>query len=94
MDWNRGLLSSIFDIFWEINDAYVSFHTPNISKQSRICYIVSDANPVVAGAYIAIGAVSMEFEHFTPQKTDVFEIPTIPRAYIEKYSLQVFFQIF
>ena len=91
MEWNRGLLLSIFDIFWEINKAYVNFHTPNVSQQNRICYIVSDANPVVAGAYIAIGSATMEFENFQPEKTDVFDIPTVPKAYIEKYGLQSFF---
>ena len=88
IDWNRQILRTILNTLWEINKAFFAFNTPNLSRSHRICYIVADANPLIAGAYIALGSNTMEFEHITPLATQKLHITSIPKAYIQKYNLE------
>jgi len=91
IDWNLGLLNCIFDTFWKINNKFMVFNEPNISIMKDICFIVCDANPHIAGAYLAIGPATIEFETFCPQHEESFPIPSIPKSYIQKYNLESFF---
>ena len=91
IEWNIKLLDCIFEIFWEVNKAYNEFNTPNIQAQNNICYIVSDANPTVAGAYLALGSTTLEFEKIKPIDPQRIFLPTIPKSYVQKYGLESFF---
>ena len=91
IDWNRQLLQIIFTTLWDINKHYKQFNEINISHSNKIAYIVSDANPMVAGAYIAIGRKTLSFEKIKPIMEDTLELPALPKAFIQKHKLQSFF---
>ena len=88
IEWNRQILITIFKVLCKVHEAYSLFPSPNFSKSQKICYLVSDANPLVAGAYMAIGAATMEFEDIEPLNIESFSIANIPKSYIQKFELE------
>ena len=88
VDWNRQILITIFKVLCKVQEAYSLFPSPNFSRSQKICYLVSDSNPLVAGAYMAIGAATMEFEDIRPANIESFSIANIPKSYIQKFELE------
>ena len=88
VEWNRKLLEASFNALWEVDRAFSLFNKPNFNCNNNIAYIVCDANPMVAGAYITVGAATMEFEKIEPSNELCIPLKKIPKSYIQKFEIE------
>jgi len=88
VEWNRKLLEATFNTLWEVDRAFSLFNKPNFNCNNNVAYIVCDANPMVAGAYITLGAATMEFEKIEPSNELCIHLKKIPKSYIQRFGIE------